>query len=202
MNEEYPSKTLERAVKELSKLPTIGRNTALRLALHLLRQNKEQALSLSESIRELVTNTHHCKTCHNISDKEICDICSSPTRDHSTICVVENIRNVMTLENTGVYHGVYHVLGGLISPIDGIGPQNLEIQSLFDRLKQGTIKEIIFALNPTMEGDTTTFYITRKLTELPIRRSTLARGIAIGDEIEYADEATLGRSLINRVELT
>ena len=201
MNEIYPSKLLERTVGEFSKLPGIGRRTALRLVLHLLRQKPETGYALSESLSQLIDGVKYCKVCHNISDTDICDICSNPLRDQSTVCVVENIRNVLSIENTGIYRGLYHVLGGIISPIDGIGPNNLEIDSLIKRVEEGGIQEIIFALNPTMEGDTTNFFISRKLAPFNVRLTTLARGISVGDELEYTDEITLGRSIINRVEL-
>ena len=201
MNEVYPSKLLERTVGEFSKLPGIGRRTALRLVLHLLRQKPETGHALSESLSQLIDSVKYCKVCHNISDTDICDICSNPLRDQSTVCVVENIRNVLSIENTGIYRGLYHVLGGIISPMDGVGPNNLEIESLIKRVEEGGIQEIIFALSPTMEGDTTNFFISRKLAPFNVRLTTLARGISIGDELEYTDEITLGRSIINRVEL-
>lgn len=192
---------MERAVGELGKLPGIGRRTALRLALHLLRGRKEDALALSESIRNLVEDVKYCHVCHNVSDTDTCDICANPLRDQQTICVVENVQSVMSIENTGMFRGIYHVLGGVISPVDGIGPNTLEIDSLVQRVAQGNVKEVIFALKPTMEGDTTNFYISRKLAPYHPRLTTLARGLNIGDELEYADEVTLGRSIVNRVEL-
>ncbi|MBR1712320.1 MAG: recombination protein RecR [Alloprevotella sp.] len=203
MNEQYPSRLLERAVGELSKLPGVGRRTALRLALHLLRQERAEAHALAESLHRLVDEVRFCKVCHNISDAETCDICANPLRDASTICVVENVRNVLSIENTGMYRGLYHVLGGVISPMDGVGPSQLEIDSLVERVAAGGVGEVILALNPTMEGDTTNFYISRKLAAAgaEVRLTTLARGISVGDELEYADEVTLGRSIVNRIEL-
>lgn len=201
MNEVYPSKLLERAVGEFSKLPGIGRRTALRLILHLLRQKPEVGHALAESLSQLIEDVKYCKVCHNISDTDVCEICSNPLRDKSTICVVENIRNVLSVENTGMYHGLYHVLGGVISPIDGIGPNDLEIDSLVKRVEAGDVQEVIFALSPTMEGDTTNFFISRKLAPFNVRLTALARGVSVGDELEYTDEITLGRSIINRVEL-
>lgn len=201
LTDTYPSKLLERAVAEISKLPGIGRKTALRLVLHLLKQEPESVHSLSESLTQLRDDVKHCRVCHNLSDTDMCDICANPLRDASTVCVVENINNVLAIEGTGIYRGLYHVLGGLISPIDGISPANLEIDSLEERVKEGGIKEIIFALNPTMEGDTTNFYISRRLKPYGILLTTLARGISVGDELEYTDEVTLGRALTNRVRL-
>ena len=203
MIEQFPSKVLERAVNETAKLPGVGRKTALRLVLNLLRRPQKDGLALAESLRSLVTDVRYCRCCHNISDTEICDICSSPNRDKSLVCVVENVHNVMAIEATGQYHGLYHVLGGIISPVDGVGPSELEIDSLVRRVAEGGIDEVIFALNPTMEGDTTNFYISRRLKAFEnVKLTTLARGIAIGDNLEYADEITLGRSLLNRVPLT
>ena len=201
MHQQYPSRLLEQAVSEISKLPGIGRKTALRLVLHLLRKEAKDVHALSKSLTELADGVKYCHTCHNISDTEECEICANPLRDRSTICVVENIQNVMAIENTGQYRGLYHVLGGVISPMDGIGPQNLELQSLIERVEAGGIEEIIFALNPTMEGDTTNFYIQRKLAGSGVRLSVLARGVSVGDDLEYADEVTLGRSIINRTLL-
>ena len=200
MSNEYPSYLLERAIKELSKLPGIGRRTALRLLLHQLRMPAEDTHALADSLHDLIDNIKYCRICHNISDSEVCEICSNSSRDNSTICVVENIRGVMSVENTGIYHGVYHVLGGIISPVDGIGPSQLEIASLVERVSQGGISEVILALSPTMEGDTTNFYILRQLEPYNVKITTLARGISVGDELEYADEVTLGRSLVNRIE--
>jgi len=197
--EKYPSKLLENAVNEFSKLPGIGRKSALRMVLHLLRQNKEAVTAFGESLIQLRNEIKHCKICHNISDTEICQICASPARNNSVICVVENIRDVMLVENTHQYNGLYHVLGGIISPMDGIGPNELEIDSLIKRAENPEVVEIILALPTTMEGDTTNFYIFRKLKDKPVRVTTLARGVAVGDDLEYTDEITLGRSLVNRV---
>ncbi|MEO0528605.1 MAG: recombination mediator RecR [Bacteroidota bacterium] len=196
---EFSSKLLEDAVYEMSQLPGIGKRTALRLVLHLLKQPSEQTLRLSNSLRHLREEIKFCRNCHNISDVALCEICANPKRDDSLVCVVEDIRDVMAIENTGQYRGMYHVLGGKISPMEGIGPQELTIASLVDKAKQGDIKELIFALSSTMEGDTTNFYIYKQLEGLDIRTSTIARGIAVGDELEYADEVTLGRSIINRI---
>lgn len=201
MLQQYPSQLLEHAVSEISKLPGIGRKTALRLVLHMLRKDAREIHALSNSLTRLIDEVKYCKTCHNICDKEECDICANPLRDHSTICVVENIQNVMAIENTGQFRGVYHVLGGVISPMDGIGPNDLELQSLVDRVQQGGIDEIILALNPTMEGDTTNFYIQRRLAGSNVKLSVLARGVSVGDDLEYTDEITLGRSIINRTLL-
>ena len=201
MQQQYPSRLLEQAVSEISKLPGIGRKTALRLVLHLLRREAKEVHLLSKSLTDLVDGVKYCHTCHNISDTEECDMCANPQRDRSTICVVENIQNVMAIENTGQYRGLYHVLGGVISPMDGIGPNDLELQSLVDRVAGGGIEEIILALNPTMEGDTTNFYIQRKIAGSGVRLSVLARGVSVGDDLEYTDEVTLGRSIINRTIL-
>ncbi|SMO71323.1 DNA replication and repair protein RecR [Saccharicrinis carchari] len=195
----YPSQILENAVREFSKLPGVGKKTALRLVLFLLKQEKNDVLSFAESLRSLSEDIVYCKSCHNISDSELCDICASPKRDHSTVCVVENIKDVMAIENTQQYFGVYHVLGGIISPMDGIGPDDLTVKPLQSRVKLGLAKELIFALPTTMEGDTTNFYLYRKFKDSDVKITTLARGVAIGDELEYADELTLGRSLINRL---
>jgi recombination protein RecR len=194
----YTSRLLERAVNEFSKLPGIGRKTALRLVLHLLRQEVSESESLAGSLLQLRKEIHHCKVCHNISDQEVCQICSNPTRDRSSICVVENIRDVMAIESTQQYSGIYHVLGGILSPMDGIGPANLTVGSLVGRIASGEVKEVILALSATMEGDATNFFIFRKLSEYSIKITTLARGVAIGDELEFTDEITLGRSLLNR----
>ncbi|MCM4165882.1 MULTISPECIES: recombination mediator RecR [unclassified Arenibacter] len=196
---EFSSKLLENAVYEMSQLPGIGKRTALRLVLHLLRRPKEQTTGLANALVNLKENIKLCKNCHNISDVEVCAICSNPRRDESLVCVVEDIRDVMAIENTGQFLGLYHVLGGKISPMEGVGPQDLSIYSLVDKAKQGKIKELIFALSSTMEGDTTNFYIYRQLEGLGIKTSTIARGIAVGDELEYADEVTLGRSILNRI---
>jgi len=194
----YTSKLLERAVNEFSKLPGIGRKTALRLVLHMLRQDVSESESLAASLLQLRKEIHHCKVCHNISDQETCQVCSNPARDRSVICVVESIRDVMAIESTQQYTGVYHVLGGILSPMDGIGPANLTVGSLADRISSGEAKEIILALSATMEGDATNFFIYRKLAPFDIKVTTLARGVAIGDELEFTDEITLGRSLLNR----
>ena len=201
MEQQYPSRLLEHAVAEVAKLPGIGRKTALRLVLHLLRKAPEATHALAQSLERLVDEVHYCHICHNISDTDTCEICANPLRDNSTLCVVENIRSVMSIEATGQYRGLYHVLGGVISPMDGIGPSDLEIDSLTERVRRGNIKEVIFALNPTMEGDTTNFYIQRKLSGFPVRLSVLARGVSVGDDLEYTDEVTLGRSIAGRVEL-
>lgn len=194
----FNSPLLDSAVAELSKLPGIGRKTALRLALHLLRQEKETAFALGKSIIEMRESIQYCRRCHNISESELCPICSDSHRDPSIVCVVENVKDVLTIEATHEHHGLYHVLGGLISPLDGVSPADLEIDSLVKRVKEENIKEIILALSPTMEGDTTNFYIYRKLAGSPVQITMLARGLAIGNELEYADELTLGRSILNR----
>lgn len=199
MTEQFPSQLLERTVADFAKLPGVGRKTALRFALYLLNQEKQVVRGFGERLIAFREQVNFCSQCHNISDTEVCDICSNYQRDHSIICVVENIRNVMAIENTGQYKGVYHVLGGLISPIDGIGPGQLTISSLVSRVKSHLVQEVIFALSPTMEGDTTNFYLSRQLQDTSVQLSTLARGISIGDELEYTDEVTLGRSIINRV---
>lgn len=196
---DFSSKLLENAVHEMSQLPGIGKRTALRLVLHLLKQPSDQTTCLSRSLEKLRAEIKFCGSCHNISDVALCEICASPKRDESLVCVVEDIRDVMAIENTGQYKGLYHVLGGKISPMEGIGPQDLTITSLIGKAKQGQIKELIFALSSTMEGDTTNFYIYKQLDGLDINTSTIARGVAIGDELEYADEVTLGRSIINRI---
>ena len=199
IQQQYPSQLLERAVQEFAKLPGIGRKTALRLVLHLMRQDEDDVLSFSEAIATMKREVKYCKTCHNISDSETCPICSDARRDASTICVVENIQDVMAVENTQQYNGLYHVLGGVISPMDGVGPANLEIDSLVERVARGGIKEVILALSSTMEGDTTNFYIFRKLAPYTdVKLSIIARGISVGDELEYTDEVTLGRSILNR----
>ena len=197
--EKYPSRLLENAVNEFAKLPGIGRKSALRLVLHLLRKDLSDVTLFGESIIRLRKEIKHCRICHNISDTETCQICANPSRNNSVICVVENIRDVMSVENTHQFNGLYHVLGGIISPMDGIGPGDLEIGSLVGRVDQGNISEIILALSTTMEGDTTNFYIYRKLKDKNLKITTLARGVSIGDELDYADEITLGRSLLNRV---
>ena len=196
---QYPSKYIEKAVDEISKLPGIGKKTALRLALHLLKDKEEASHQLANAVVELRTKTKYCTKCHNISDDDICNICNSHRRDQSIICVVEDTRDVLAIENTGQYTGLYHVLNGVISPMDGIGPSELTIDSLQHRLKNNQeVKEIIFALSPTMEGDTTAFYLTKKLKEFSLKITTIARGVPIGGELEYTDEITLGRSIITR----
>ena len=196
----YPSKLLEKAVYEMGRLPGIGKRTALRLVIHLLQHPKEKTKALTLSLEELIEKIHHCKECHNISDKTICEVCISSYRDKQIICVVEDIRDVMAIENTGQYRGVYHVLGGKVSPMEGIGPNQLHIKSLLERAQEGgKIKEIIFALSSTMEGDTTVFYIYKHIKHLGLKISTIARGISVGDELEYTDEVTLGRSILYRV---
>lgn len=197
--DKYPSKLLENAVNEFSKLPGIGRKSALRLVLHLLKQDVEAVNYFGNSLIQLRNEIKHCRICHNITDFEICPICNNHSRNRSVICVVENIRDVMSIENTQQFNGLYHVLGGIISPMDGIGPADLEIESLIKRVEKGEIIEIILALSTTMEGDTTNFYIYRKLKDKEVRLTTLARGVSVGDELEYTDEITLGRSLANRV---
>lgn len=200
MEQQYPSKLLTRAVEEFSRLPGIGRKTALRLVLHLLRQDEKTADAFCNSIHELYHGVKYCKLCHNISDTDLCNICSSPGRDASTICVVENVQDVLAIENTQQYNGLYHVLGGVVSPMDGIGPSDIEVASLVDRVAAGGVKEVILALSPTMEGDTTNFYISRRLAGFDVRLTVIARGVTIGDELEYTDEVTLGRSIVNRTE--
>lgn len=199
MTQKYSSILLEKAVSEFSKLPGIGRKTALRLVLYELRQTDESVEQFVNAISKVKKEVKYCKVCHNISDTEICPICSDVRRDSSTICVVENIQDVMAVENTQQYHGLYHVLGGIISPMDGIGPSDLQIDSLVQRIKEDErVEEVILALSSTMEGDTTNFYISRKLADFPVKLSVIARGISVGDELEYADEVTLGRSIVNR----
>ena len=198
-NEQYPSSLLEQAVTELSHLPGVGRKTALRLALHILRRDESEGVALGEAIINLRRGIRYCKTCHNISETDICSICSSPHRDRSTVCVVENVNDVMIMERTRQFGGLYHVLGGVISPMDGIGPESLNIDSLVERVATGEVKEVILALGATMEGDTTNFYIYRKLSDFPeVRITQLARGVAVGNDLEYTDEITLGRSLLQR----
>ena len=199
IQQQYPSQLLERAVQEFSRLPGIGRKTALRLVLHLLRQDSEDVERFTETIARMRQEVQYCHVCHNISDSDTCPICSDPHRDTSVICVVENIQDVMAVENTQQYIGLYHVLGGVISPMDGIGPSDLEIDSLVQRVSEGGVREVILALSSTMEGDTTNFYIFRKLAPFTdVKLSIIARGISVGDELEYTDEVTLGRSIINR----
>ena len=202
MEQQYPSALLERAVAEFAKLPGIGRKTALRLSLHLLRRQTADVEAFSEAIVRLKREVKYCRVCHNISDGEVCPICSDRRRDGSQICVVENIQDVMAVENTQQFNGLYHVLGGIISPMDGLGPADLEIDSLVSRVEQGGIDEVILALSSTMEGDTTNFYISRRLAHTGVRLSVIARGISVGDELEYTDEVTLGRSILNRTPLS
>ncbi|MBQ9556396.1 MAG: recombination protein RecR [Muribaculaceae bacterium] len=199
MEQEFASRLLESAVSEFAKLPGIGRKTALRLVLHLLKQDEQEAVSFGEAIIKMRREIRYCKVCHNISETEVCPICGNPSRDASTICVVENVKDVMSIENTHQHHGLYHVLGGLISPMDGIGPTDIEVDSLEERVKAGGVKEVILALSATMEGDTTNFYIFRRLAPYPdVKITILARGVSVGNEIEYTDELTLGRSIMNR----
>lgn len=198
MNGQYPSVLLEKAVSEFAKLPGVGRKTAMRLVLHLLRQDVAAVEAFGSAIITLKREVKYCKVCHNISDTDVCRICSNPQRDASVVCVVENIRDVMAVEATQQFRGLYHVLGGVISPMDGIGPSDLQIDSLVERVQAGGVKEVILALSTTMEGDTTNFYIYRKLEKFGIKLSVIARGISVGDELEYADEVTLGRSIVNR----
>ncbi len=198
IQQQYPSQLLEKAVQEFSKLPGVGRKTALRLVLHLLRQDTGDVDDFSDAIVRLKHEVKYCRVCHNISDNEICPICSNSRRDGSLVCVVENIQDVMAVENTQQFNGLYHVLGGVISPMDGIGPSDLEIDSLVSRVAEGNIREVILALSSTMEGDTTNFYIYRKMAPYDVKVSIIARGISIGDELEYTDEVTLGRSILNR----
>ncbi len=198
MEQEYASTLLENAVSELSRLPGIGRKTALRLALHILRQEERMGVGLGEAIINMRQGVKYCRRCHNISEDETCQICGNMSRDASTVCVVESVKDVMSFENTRQYSGLYHVLGGVISPMDGIGPDQLEIESLVERVKTGEVKEVILALSATMEGETTNFYIYRKLGSFPVKITQLARGVSVGNEIEYTDEVTLGRSLLNR----
>lgn len=202
MENAYPSQLLEKAVVEFSKLPGIGRKTALRLVLHMLRRPQEDVEGFTQALSTLRSDVKYCSVCHNISDTDICPICSDPHRDTSTICVVENIRDVMAVENTQQYRGLYHVLGGIISPMDGIGPNDIEVESLVQRVAAGGVKEVILALSSTMEGDTTNFYISRKLSGYDVALSVIARGISVGDELEYTDEVTLGRAILNRTKMT
>ena len=198
IQQQYPSQLLEKAVSEFAKLPGIGRKTALRLVLNMLRRDDEEVLQFTEAIAKMKQEVKYCHTCHNISDSDTCPICADPRRDASTICVVENIQDVMAVENTQQFNGLYHVLGGIISPMDGIGPSDIEIDSLVSRVAEGGVKEVILALSPTMEGDTTNFYIYRKLASYDVRISIIARGVSVGNELEYTDEVTLGRSILNR----
>jgi len=196
---EFSSKLLQSAVDEVAQLPGIGRRTALRLVLHLMRQPESQTLHLTEALQQIRQNINFCKNCHNISDSDLCEICSNSNRNQDVICVVEDIRDVMAIESTASYRGVYHVLGGKISPMDGVGPHDLKINSLIEKVRSGHTKELIFALSSTMEGDTTNFYIFKQIQDMEVVISTIARGISVGDELEYADEVTLGRSITNRI---
>ena len=202
MQSQYPSILLQHAIDEFAKLPGIGSKTALRLVLHLLKQDDESVEAFANAIHKLKKEVKYCKVCHTISDTETCRICSNPRRDASTICVVENIRDVMAIEDTLQFNGLYHVLGGVISPMDGIGPSDLQIASLIERVKTGNVSEVILALSTTMEGETTNFYIYRQLEKLSTKISTIAKGVAVGDELIYTDELTLGRSIVNRVPFT
>ncbi|PSR57094.1 recombination protein RecR [Adhaeribacter arboris] len=194
----FPSKLIESAVDELAKLPGIGRKTALRLVLHLLKSEAEETTDLANALTKMRNDITYCQYCHNISDTEVCSICANPLRDQTALCVVSDIRDVIAIENTAQYKGLYHVLGGVISPIEGIGPSDLNITSLIERIPGSEVKEVILAISPTMEGDTTSFYITRKLRELGIKITTIARGVPVGGELEYTDEITLGRSIVER----
>ena len=198
MERQYSSLLLDKAVGEFAKLPGIGRKTALRLVLHLLKQPDVDVASFTDAITTMKRDVRYCRVCHNVSDSELCPICADSRRDSSQVCVVENIRDVMAIENTMQYHGLYHVLGGILSPMDGIGPADIEIDSLVSRVAEGGVTEVILALSPTMEGDTTNFYISRRLRGYDVRLSVIARGIAVGNELEYADEVTLGRSILKR----
>ena len=195
----FPSKVLEKAVEEISGLPGIGKKSALRLALHLLRQPQSQGLALGNALQKLVTDIKYCQECHNFSDEEICEICNNPKRNNEILCIVEDVRDVMAIENTSKFNGKYLVLGGKISPMEGIGPNQLNISSIEKKLNEGSVKELIFALSATMEGDTTAYYLYKKFKEFPVSFSSIARGIAVGDELEYADEISLGRSIVNRL---
>jgi recombination protein RecR len=198
ISQQYPSQLLERAVTEFSRLPGIGRKTALRLVLWMLRQDNADVERFADAVSRLKQEVKYCHVCHNISDSDICPICANPRRDASTVCVVENIQDVMAIENTQQFLGLYHVLGGIISPMDGIGPSDIEVESLVERVAEGNVKEVILALSPTMEGDTTNCYLYRKLAPTGVKVSVIARGVAIGNELEYTDEVTLGRSILNR----
>ncbi|MBR5656878.1 MAG: recombination protein RecR [Prevotella sp.] len=202
MEQQYPSALLEKAVSEFAKLPGIGRKTALRLVLFLLRESDAEVDDFANAVAQLKREIKYCRVCHNISDTDVCSICSDAKRDSTTVCVVENIQDVMAIENTQQYHGLYHVLGGIISPMDGIGPADIEIDSLVKRVEQGGVDEVILALSSTMEGDTTNFYISRKLEHTHVALSVIARGISVGNELEYTDEVTLGRSILNRIPFT
>ena len=196
---EFSSKLIEKAVNEIAQLPGIGKRSALRLVLHLLKQPKEQTEFLSQAIVNMRADIKYCTSCHNISDSDCCEICSNVNRNHQIVCVVEDIRDVIAIEGTGQFRGVYHVLGGKISPIEGVGPSQLKIASLVEKVRSGSVSEIIFALSSTMEGDTTNFYIYKQIADSEVIMSTIARGIAVGDELEYADEVTLGRSILHRI---
>ncbi|WP_266367430.1 recombination mediator RecR [Tellurirhabdus rosea] len=199
---DFPSKLIENAVEEVAKLPGIGKKTALRLVLHLLKRDEEQTQRLAETLQAMRTQVQYCRKCHNLSDEELCSICANPKRDASLVCVVEDIRDVLAIENTAQYKGLYHVLGGIISPVEGIGPSDLNIESLVERLRgdeDGRVREIILALSPNMEGDTTAFYLQKKLRPFKVKMSTIARGVPIGGDLEYADEVTLGRSILSRI---
>jgi recombination protein RecR len=198
IKENYPSKLLSEAVEQFTRLPGIGERTALRLALFLLRRKKEEALNFGLAINNFIENIKYCKVCHNISDEDLCPICSAKNRDQLIICVVENVKDVMSVENTNQFNGLYHVLGGIISPMEGIGPNDIAIESLIERVKENAVKEVIMALSATMEGDTTNYYIFRKLKNMDVKITVLARGVSFGDELEYTDEITLGRSILNR----
>lgn len=200
MTQQLPSLLLQNAVDEFAKLPGIGQKTALRLVLNQLRRTDEEVAAFTEALNRLKAEVCYCKVCHNISDTEVCGICSDTKRDKTMVCVVENIQDVMSIENTQQYNGLYHVLGGIISPVEGIGPGDIEIESLVERVKAGGIREVILAMSPTMEGDTTNFYISRRLAGTGVRLTVISRGVAVGDELEYADEVTLGRSIINRTD--
>ena len=201
INQTFPSKLLEDAVGAFQLLPGIGRKTATRLVLHLLKQDQEEVKRFTDSISRARNEIRYCRRCHNISDADLCPICANPRRDATTLCVVENIQDVLAIENTQQYLGLYHVLGGIISPMDGVGPSDITIDSLVERVATGEVKEVSFALSPTMEGDTTNFFIQRKLAPYKVRTTVIARGIAVGDELEYADEVTLGRAIANRIDL-
>lgn len=198
MDQQFPSLLLDRSVGEFAKLPGIGRKTALRLVLHLLKQSTEDVEAFADALTTMKHDVKYCSVCHNISDTDICPICSDHRRDSSQICVVENIRDVMAIENTMQYHGLYHVLGGIISPLDGVGPSDIEIASLVERVAAGGVSEVILALSPTLEGDTTNFFISKKLRQYHVNITVIARGISVGNELEYADEVTLGRSILKR----
>jgi len=195
----FPSKLIENAVEEFEKLPGIGKKTALRLVLHLLKQDVQTVEQFTHAVEKMRKEIHFCKICNNISDQEICSICANPKRDASLVCVVETIRDVIAIESTNQYNGLYHVLGGVISPMEGIGPDDLKIESLIERCKSGQVKEVIMALNPTIEGDTTIFYISKKLQSLPVKITSIARGISFGGELEYVDDITLARSIVTRM---